>query len=386
VSSLFAAFRLSEVLWEAEHTAAGDASDAHRGVIVGGSGPAGTVAAASPDVRRSGVVAGMRTADARRCCPRARVRPGSLSRLLEVVSTIQTAVGRTLPETVWFDIGCGLAITNRLGPGDLQRTLDRLRSEVESAVGVSLACGLASSRLAAEIAARLVAPSGLLYVLPGYETRVLAPVGLRWLDGVDTSLLARCEAHGWQTIGDLARLEAGEARALGGVGAVLSRLARGEDPRPEPRPELPRRLTICVDPGLDAAGPSEASATVDPRWDALVHGIEALLKHPQRDARDVMAVRVVTCSDPDTQRRWELRPPRGHGWNRSADILTALSALRRDAIADGIPLPGRAFVSLQLEAPGPRTIQPASRWARTPGSSITSSRLDRRQRNQRRSA
>ena len=131
--------------------------------------------------------------------------------------------------------------------GAVHAAVDGVRREIGRRFGVSVATGVAATRLAADVAARLVRPSGLLHVLPGYEARMLARLGVQWLDGVDADLQARLARAGVTTIGELDALDETRVwQAAGGVGIVLRRLARGDDPRPAPQPIPPRALTETI--------------------------------------------------------------------------------------------------------------------------------------------
>jgi DNA polymerase-4 len=109
---------------------------------------------------------------------------------------------------------------------------ERLRRVVQHVLGLDLACGLASTRLAAGIAGRLAAPRGLLQVLPGYDARFLAPLHVRRLEGVDDRTAAALGRVGVQTIGDLRHTDPAVVQhAVGRSARVLMSLASGHDDR-----------------------------------------------------------------------------------------------------------------------------------------------------------
>lgn len=339
---LFASFRLSEWLWETERLCEGPAGHG-RALIVGGTGPSGTVAAASPEARLSGVATGMRMAEARMLCPQALIAPGRMPRLLDVLSAVHTLVGRHLPTTTWLDPTRAVLAVEADAAAELQRVIERIRHQLLDTFGLSLACGVAGTRLAADVAARLVAPSGFLHVLPGYETRVLAPVHLRWLDGVDARLIERFESAGCTTIGDLAGLEPARVDALaGGVGFVLARLARGDDPRRLATPGAPRRLTAYVSVASSGARPSGESGTAE-LLDAVARAVPDLLDHPLRQGRRVVSTTLLGWAHGETEQRRVFEPPGPGAWDDGDDILAVLRT-------DGLPLNlTQGCVSLQLE-------------------------------------
>jgi protein ImuB len=113
--------------------------------------------------------------------------------------------------------------------GDEPRLAARLH-DAAAAAGVESRVGIAESRIAALVAARL--GPGVLIVEPGGDAAYLASAPLSLLD-LPEETATRLSRWGLRTLGELAALPtAGLFERLGGDGVRLQRLARGEDPRP----------------------------------------------------------------------------------------------------------------------------------------------------------
>lgn len=283
------------------------------------------------------------------------IGPQRLERAVEIATVAQTLVAERLPEAVWVTPVHGLARVSGVSPAALHATLDRLRHQCLSRCGVSLACGIASTRLAADIAARLVRPAGLLHVLAGYERRMLAEVSIRWLDGIDAPLLDRFVALGIRTLGEIAALDDDQLVSIAGpAGRVFARLARGDDPRPFPAAGAPRRVALMVDVG-------DASSRTRLRRATIVHLARSAAERGQRV--DEVRLRVITRSGAG-ERFIGVRPPvRGGAWP-AEDVADAAAAALDSACGD-LPDAQQALVILLLAPPLPQLN--VSRRAAGPG-------------------
>ena len=143
------------------------------------------------------------------------------------------------------------------GIGHGRRVAERLQEAVARELGFDVACGLAGSRIAAQIASRLSRPRGLLYVLPGYEARLLAPLDVGLLPEVPPGTRQRLLQEGVATLGALGVMDPALARGLlGSRAATFCRWAQGVDPRPVdgglPPRSLAREVTLA-DADVDEA-------------------------------------------------------------------------------------------------------------------------------------
>src|SRR3989304_4693820 len=107
---------------------------------------------------------------------------------------------------------------------------ERLREDIRVSISLDSSVGIASTRLAARISSRMARPRGLLVLLPGYETQFTETVPLAELGGLRPPPAAALTRPGIGTLGELARLEANEARSLLGPQATrLMQLVRGTE-------------------------------------------------------------------------------------------------------------------------------------------------------------
>ena len=217
-------------------------------LIVGGAadGP-GHVVAACRVARAAGVRPGQPLREAARLAPAARFVPGILDRYAETASMLDELVRRWCAEVDWVSIDRAVIPASAVKGGSLAAAADAMQRAIREELGLSTAAGLADTEVTAAVAAALVAPSGLLQVLPGYDQRFLAPLDMQWLPGLSASARERLGARGVQAIGELAALPAPEAEAAIGAGwAAAWRMARAEEPRALTSTTLPRSLTRAL--------------------------------------------------------------------------------------------------------------------------------------------
>ncbi len=214
-------------------------------LVVGGSADgAGHVVAACRVARAAGVRTGSSLRDAARVVPGARFVPGILDRYAEAASLLDELVRRWCAEVDWVSIDRAVIPASAVRSGSLAAAADAMQRAIREELGLASAAGIADTAAAASVAAALVAPSGLLQVLPGYDARFLSPLDLQWLPALSGAARERLAAQGVATIGALAALLPYEAEAAIGTGwAAAWRSARGEDPRALASTPLPRTLT-----------------------------------------------------------------------------------------------------------------------------------------------
>lgn len=219
-------------------------------VIVGGraDGP-GVVVAACPLARQRGVTVRMPLARAAALCPDALFAPGVLDRFAEAASILDEEVRRSCDAVAWRAIDEAV-ITDadlRAGAGPLAAVADAVRAHVQSRLALSVACGIGDSEVTARAAARLVAPTGMLQVLPGYDARFLSALPVSLLRDLPVTAVERLAARGVQTLGGLATLEAHEASDILGARAHEWQLAAAGVDGAAARPtRLPRSLTRAM--------------------------------------------------------------------------------------------------------------------------------------------
>lgn len=200
-------------------------------VLLSGFGPAARVVAASRQARRSGIRPGMSLAEARSRCPdlvtrqqEPRSEHAAREALLDVAESFSTRVEDGGPGVVFLDAE-GFAGDGT--PASEERLGRSLMLAVEKQAGLPARLGIASSRLAARLAA---SASGAV-IAAGDEAGILAPMAIDRI--ASGEMLEKLKRRGVATLGELAELPDAEVTArLGGTGGELRALARGEDPRP----------------------------------------------------------------------------------------------------------------------------------------------------------
>ncbi len=205
-------------------------------VVVGGSADGrGVVAAASYEARAFGVRSAMPMARALRLCLHAvRVSP-RFARYGECSASVFRLFRALTPlvEPLSLDEAF-LDVTGWVEDGASPRQIAAdLKDEVRAQTGLTLSCGVATSKSVAKIASDLEKPDGLVVVAQGAERTFLAPMPVRALWGVGPKTDEGLAQAGIRTIGDLASCADGQAlRLLGTHGVGIRDMARGIDQRP----------------------------------------------------------------------------------------------------------------------------------------------------------
>jgi DNA polymerase IV len=202
-------------------------------VVVGGKADQrGVVAAASYAARKFGVHSAMPLRTASRLCPHAIFVDGHPERYREYSKRVFAVLERFSPQVEMASIDeayLDLTGTERLH-GPALRAAHALHEAIGRETQLKCSLGLASARLVAKVSSDQAKPNGVLYVLPGEETRFLAPLEVRKIPGVGKKTEASLHAIGIRQVGDLARLDENFLAArFGRWGLALAGKARGED-------------------------------------------------------------------------------------------------------------------------------------------------------------
>ncbi len=224
-----------------------DPSLAGRPVVIGGAaGGRGAVVAASVEARQHDVVPGISVTEAERRCPDGVFLPGAFDRYLQASEAIDELVRRWCPIVEWTAIDEAYLdpTARQRSPAHARIVAERIQADLRQRLALETSCGIGASKTVAHVAATLARPRGLLYVLPGYEAKFLAPLNLDVLPGVGPSLAARLRQAGVRTLGELARLDAAMlSQRLGPGGAVLAQQAAGIDDRRVQAERVPRAVS-----------------------------------------------------------------------------------------------------------------------------------------------
>jgi DNA polymerase-4 len=101
---------------------------------------------------------------------------------------------------------------------------------MKSETQLNCSIGIGTSRLVAKVCSGKAKPHGVLYVVPGQETKFLAPLDVRDIPGVGKVTEQKLNSLGIRTIGDVARKDEHFLdEHLGKWGVALAGKARGED-------------------------------------------------------------------------------------------------------------------------------------------------------------
>jgi protein ImuB len=203
--------------------------------VTQGRGPRARVVACSPEAVERGIAVGLSAAQAKAIHAGILLRAASPDGERAARNALCDAAYSFSPRmedggggTVYLDIGDSMALHG--SEHDLARSLvARARS-----LGLDAAVGVASTKIAAELAA---GQGGIVVIPPREEWRFLAPLPLGLLSP-SPALDQTLARWGIRSLGDLAALPASAvATRLGPEGAQLARRARGEDVHPlVPRP------------------------------------------------------------------------------------------------------------------------------------------------------
>ncbi|MBL4695040.1 DNA polymerase IV [Candidatus Gracilibacteria bacterium] len=203
-------------------------------LLVGGpSSKNGIVSAASYEARRFGIKSGMPMYLAKQKCPKAVVVRGNFEayrdfskRMYEVFCKYTPDVQMASIDEAYLDItGCGETW------GESAEMLAKsILLEVHSNLGLSVSCGMASSKVVAKVASGLNKPHKLTVVPFGKEADFLAPLSLRAMPGIGPRTCALLEGVGVKKLGDLAVMSPEEVIGKFGLQTImLWKRCRGVD-------------------------------------------------------------------------------------------------------------------------------------------------------------
>ncbi len=266
-----------------------------------GNGPAARVTAASRLARKAGVAAGMTLAQARSVLPGlvARGRNPLSERsaheaLLETAWSLSPRVEDADEDLVFADVS-GM---ERLFADDVE--LGHAALKTARSVGLPVRVGVADTKLAARIAARL--PASPVVVPPGQEAAFLAPLPLQLLE-LDHRLAGTLRRWGISTVGELARLPADRVTArLGAAGAAAHQASRGLDPLPL----VPLSAPPVLSEGMELEWPV---VTLEPLLCAVRQSLERCSARLANDGKACILLELELALEPEGRERRAIRLP-----------------------------------------------------------------------------
>ncbi len=200
-------------------------------VAVGGE-RRGIIASASYEARKFGIYTPMPTSQARRLCPKLILLPGDFERyeqfskwMFGYAYDFTPDVEQTSIDEGYFDLS-GV----RKPSAEVAETI---RRAIQQKLKLTISEGIASNKLVAAIASKLLKPAALEQVPAGSEASYLSSLPNKWLPGVGPKLAVKLNAAGLASIGQIAAMP-GEMLALmlGAQAPLLRQFARGVDERP----------------------------------------------------------------------------------------------------------------------------------------------------------
>lgn len=202
-------------------------------VVVGGQrDERGVVSAASYAARKFGVHSAMPLRTAAKLCPQAIFVNGHPERYREYSGRVHEVLCHFSPQVEMASVDeayLDMTGTERLH-GPPLRSAEKLHEAMKSATQLNCSVGIGTSRLIAKVSSAKAKPNGVLWVLPGEEAKVLAPLAVGDIPGVGKVMEQKLHALGIQRVGDLARLDDRELETrFGKWGLALAGKARGED-------------------------------------------------------------------------------------------------------------------------------------------------------------
>jgi DNA polymerase-4 len=202
-------------------------------VVVGGArDQRGVVAAASYAARKFGVHSAMPLRTAAKLCPQAIFVEGHPERYRELSEKVFAVMQRFTPLAEMASIDeayLDMTGTERLH-GPPLRAAHALHEAIKAETQLNSSIGIAGARVVAKIMSDQAKPNGVLWVPPGCEAAILAPLEVRKMPGVGKVTEKRLHELGIKTIGDLAKFETLQLQELlGEWGISLGAKARGED-------------------------------------------------------------------------------------------------------------------------------------------------------------
>jgi len=202
-------------------------------VVVGGQRhERGVVSAASYEARKFGVHSALPLRSAAKLCPQAIFVDGHPERYRECSEKVYKVLTAFSPQVEMASIDeayLDMTGTARLH-GPPLRAAHKLHQRMKEETQLNCSIGIGSSRLIAKVSSARAKPNGVLWIVPGEESKFLAPLDVREIPGVGKVMENHLHELGIKKVGDLARLgEAELEQRFGKWGLALAGKARGED-------------------------------------------------------------------------------------------------------------------------------------------------------------
>jgi DNA polymerase-4 len=204
-----------------------------KAVVVGGQRhERGVVSAASYEARKFGVHSALPLRTAAKLCPQAIFVDGHPERYRECSEKVYEVLTAFSPQVEMASIDeayLDMTGTARLH-GPPLKAAHKLHQRMKDETRLNCSIGIGTSRLIAKVSSAQAKPNGVLWIVPGEESKFLAPLDVREIPGVGKVMESHLHKLGIKKVGDLARLEEAELEErFGKWGLALAGKARGED-------------------------------------------------------------------------------------------------------------------------------------------------------------
>jgi DNA polymerase-4 len=204
-----------------------------KAVVVGGQrDERGVVSAASYEARKFGVHSAMPLRTAAKMCPHAIFVNGHPERYRESSEKVYRVLGSFSPQVEMASIDeayLDMTGTERLH-GPPLKAANALHERMKAETRLNCSVGIGTSRLIAKVSSAQAKPNGVLWIVPGEESKFLAPLDVREIPGVGKVMETHLHDLGIKKVGDLTKLEDHELeQRFGKWGLALAGKARGED-------------------------------------------------------------------------------------------------------------------------------------------------------------
>jgi DNA polymerase-4 len=226
-----------------------------------------TVYDMSEEAYQDGVRKGMPLRRARRLCPKAQILVPHTARYEQAMTDL---LRQALPYSPLIEPGeddghlfVDVTGTSRLF-GPAVDVAWRLRQEAKTSLGLAPIWSLASNKLVAKVASRLVKPLGEYIVAPGDETDFLSPLPVWLIPGIEGQDLIRLREFNLTRVCQITALTPNHlAVALGARSRFLADALRGVDPTPVlPLNQRPPRVVLDHTFGTDTNTPAMVEAAL----------------------------------------------------------------------------------------------------------------------------
>jgi DNA polymerase IV len=216
-------------------------------VIVGAPGSRGVVLSATYEARALGVHSAMPMSRARRIAPQAVVLPPNMSTYAHISTEIMGIFNDVTPhvEPISLDEAfLDVAGARRL-LGTPTEIAQLIRTRVATEQGITCSVGIAPNKFIAKLASTAIKPDGMLVIPTDQVIAFVHPLPVSALWGVGERTEEALHRLGLRTVGDIAHTPVQTLQRAPGdaVGAHLSELSWGRDPRPVRAREVEKSIS-----------------------------------------------------------------------------------------------------------------------------------------------